>query len=195
MAKKLSTVWGGAGGRGYQTAGDVLVNMTNDGVSLGVLWQKITEVLEVYNEHRDTLASLLNYRTTAVADAIGQAVNNEKFEPATEFGVLRGIAEPTYLKVGFSWHDYDMALRMTWLYARDATAEQIQNRVTRALAAHNKLVNGTILQRLFSNALCPNDFLHQVYGLWNADGTVPPPISAGPSTAPTIITSRPAARH
>lgn len=162
-------------GKGYATSGSVLVNQTNDGVPLGVIWDEINSILDLYNGERSTLASLLSYPTTNVADAVSQAVNNEKFEPATEFGVPQGIAEPTYLKLGYGFRDYDLALRMTWLYARDASAEQIRNRVSRALAADNKLVNGTILNRLFSNTSYTNDFGQTVYGLWNADGMVPAP--------------------
>ena len=166
----LFRVWGGGGARGgYQTAGGVLVNQTNDGVTLDSLWDEISEVLSLYNAKRTSLANLLSYNTTQAADAVSQAVGQAKFEPATEFGVPRGIPDVSYLKLGYSWGDYDMALRCSWLFIRDASAAQVQDRVTRALEADNRLVNGTILQRLFSNVVYTNDFGHGVYGLYNGD--------------------------
>ena len=62
-----------------------------------------------------------------------------------------GVSDPSYLKLAYSFKDYDLSLRASWKYIRDATAEQIENRITRALEADNTLVNGLILQRLFSN--------------------------------------------
>ena len=49
-----------------------------------------------------------------------------------------------------------------------------RNRITRALEADNTLVNGLILQRLFSNLVRTNDYGLPVLGLWNGDGQVPP---------------------
>lgn len=51
----------------------------------------------------------------------------------------------------------------------------MQAQVTRCLEADNKLVTGTILRRLFTPTTELNDWNHTCYGLWNADGMVPPP--------------------
>lgn len=159
---------------GTQTSGDVLVNQLADGVPLSGVWQELSDVLAIYNEHRSALAGLLSYPTTNVADAVPQNVKSEHFEEATEFGVPSGISDPSYLKLGYSWKDWDLGLRMTWKYLRSATSEQVTNRITRALEADNRLVTGSILQRLLSNVVFTNDFGHQCYGLWNADGMKPP---------------------
>jgi hypothetical protein len=100
---------------------------------------------------------------------VPQDVQAELFEEPTEFGTPRGISDPSYLKLGYSFKDHDLALRMTWRYLRDATREQVDNRITRAFEADNRLVTGTILERLFSNIVRTNDFGHSVYGLWNGD--------------------------
>ncbi|WP_234802258.1 hypothetical protein [Mycolicibacterium fortuitum] len=147
----------------------MLVNQTNDGVSLDDLFIEITDVISLYNEHRTTLANLLSYTTTNAADAVPQNVQSEHFEEATEFGVPVGVSDPSYLKLGFSWKDWDLGLRMTWKYVRDATSEQIQNRVTRALEADNRLVNASILQRLLDPTVFFNDWGHSCYGLYNGD--------------------------
>lgn len=159
---------------GIQSHGDVLVNKTADNVDLQDIWSELGDVLDLYNQHRSAIAALLSYPTVNVADAVPQNVNAELFEEATEFGTPRGISDPSYLKLGYSFKDFDLGLRMTWKYVRDATAEQIESRVTRALEADNRLTTGLILQRLFSNVVYTNDFGHQVFGLWNADGQVPP---------------------
>lgn len=159
---------------GAQSHGDVLVNRTADGVDLNDIWDELTEVLSLYNEHRSAIASLLSYPTVNVADAVPQDVRAEYFEEATEWGVPVGVSDPNYLKLAYSFKDYDLSLRASWRYIRDATAEQIENRITRALEADNTLVNGLILGRLFSNVVRTNDFGLNVYGLWNGDGQVPP---------------------
>ena len=73
--------------------------MTDDGVSLGAIWNEITEVLEVYNKHRTTLASLLRYRTTNIADAISQAVNNENSSLRRNLVCRKALLNPVILKL------------------------------------------------------------------------------------------------
>ena len=87
------------------------------------------------------------------------------------------------LKLGYSFKDWDISLRATWKFLRDATAEQVTAQVTRVIEADNKLTNGTILRRLFGPAPSINDWNHTVYGLWNNDGMVPPPFWARHSWA------------
>lgn len=170
MPRQLFRVYGGEGNRsGYGTRGDVLVNELNDGVSLDDIWNEINDALSAYNEQKAALAGLLSYRTTNVADVVAQGVANEFFEEATEFGVPRGISDPTYLSLGYSFKDFDIASRFTWKYLRAADSEQVRNRVSRILAADNQLVNGSILQRLLDPAVRTNDWGHNVYGLYNGD--------------------------
>ncbi|MGI0133625.1 MAG: hypothetical protein ACREBW_01535, partial [Candidatus Micrarchaeaceae archaeon] len=128
---------------GYHTAGDVLVNLTADGVNLNDLWAEVRAALALYNDHRRAIASLLSYPTTAVADVISQAVDGESFEEATEFGVPTAMREPPdYLLVGYTFKDYDKALRSTWKFLREATAEQVTAQVTRIFEADNRLTEG-----------------------------------------------------
>jgi hypothetical protein len=80
-----------------------LVNELNDGVSLDAIWDEINDALTEYNKQKSALAGLLSYRTTNVADAVPKGAELPLFEEATEFGTPRGIADPTYLTLGFSW--------------------------------------------------------------------------------------------
>ena len=162
--------------KGISTLGDVLVNVTADGVDLNQIWAEIQQVLEMYNHERSAVVQLLSFPTTLVADAVPQSISSDSFEEATEFGVPRAIRPPSdVLKLGYQFKDFDISLRATWKFLRAATAQQVEAQVTRCLEADNKLVTGTILRRLFTSATELNDWQHTCYGLWNADGMVPPP--------------------
>lgn len=177
MAEALKLhIWGGDGrARGYQASDSVLVNELADGVTLEQIWGEVADALDLYNRERSAITNLLCYRTTNAAEAVAQNIGTEKFEEATEYGVPRGIGDIGYLKLGMSLKDYDLGLRMSWKYLRDATSDQVQNRISRALESDNRLVTGTILNRLFSNVTRTNEFGHSVFGLWSGDGMVPPP--------------------
>ncbi len=174
MNSKLFRIWGGEGGRGYQTRGSVLVNKTADGVSLDEIWREIQDATDTYNDERAVIANLLSFDTTHAGEAVAQSVVDVDFEEATEFGVPQGISDPSYIKMGFTLKDYDKAIRSTWKYLRDATADQITSRVARLYDGDNRLLHNLILNRLFSPIQVTNDQMLPCYGLWNGDGMAPP---------------------
>jgi hypothetical protein len=164
MAKRIST------------RGDVLVNVTADGVDLNEIWDEVAQVLELWNNERKSITDLLSFQTTVVADAVPQSFTSDSFEEATEFGTPHAIRPPSdYLKLGYTFKDYDLALRSSWKFLREATAEQVQAGVTRILEGDNKLTTGTIMRRIFDPTQQSNSWGTPCYGLWNADGTTPPP--------------------
>ena len=61
--------------KGISTLGDVLVNVTADGVDLNQIWAEIQEVLEMYNHERSAVVQLLSFPTTLVADAVPQSIS------------------------------------------------------------------------------------------------------------------------
>ncbi|WP_166906176.1 hypothetical protein [Mycobacterium sp. DL440] len=165
--------YGGEGGIGTQ--GDVLVNVTADGVDLNVIWAEVQQVIDAWNKERSALTSLLAFSTSNTADAIPQSRSEDSFEEASEFGQPESLAPPSeYALMGYTFKDYDKALRYTRFFLRDATAEQVRSVLNYALEADNKLTTGTILQRLFSPTEGVNDWGHSVYGLYNGDTMVPP---------------------
>ena len=88
----------------------------------------------------------------------------------------RAVHPPTdVLKLGYTFKDYDLSLRSSWKFLRDATSEQITAGVTRILEADNKLTTGTVLKRLLDPSIRYNEWNQASYGLWNADGMIPPP--------------------
>ena len=127
--------------KGISTRGDVLVNQTADGVDLNDIWAEVQEALELYNEHRSAVASLLSYRTIQVADAVPQSISSDSFEEATEFGIARAIRPPSdVLRLGYTFkpfNDWDLRTSFTWKFLRAATAEQVTASVTRVIEADN----------------------------------------------------------
>ncbi|MFE6919701.1 hypothetical protein ACFVAV_01515 [Nocardia sp. NPDC057663] len=149
---------------------------TADGVNLNEIWNELAEVLAVQNSQRSNLASLVSFSTTAVADPIPQVPGADHFEEASEFGEPTSLrAAPDALIMGYDFKDYDLANRFTWKFLRDATAEQVRSTIDRTVNADNRLVNGTVLRRLFDNTQGLNEFQHNVYPIWNGDAMIPPP--------------------
>lgn len=163
------------GETGYNTSGDALVNVTNDGVDLNVIWAELQQVLTTWNAERSAIVNLLSYATTNSADAVPQATSDESFELASEYGQPQSLRTPTsHLLLGYSFEDYDKASRFTWKFLRDANAEQVRAIANMALAADQKLVQGTILERLFDPTPDENEWGHSCYSLYNGDSMVPP---------------------
>jgi hypothetical protein len=165
---------GAEGRRGYNTAGDILPT-TLDGQPLDVLWSEFQTVLDLVNEQRTAVTNLLAFRTTRPSDSVAQVVGDDDFELASEFGEPKGLAgNPNILTTAYKFNDYDAATRFTFRYLRDATAEEIQEKHARALAADNKLTTNAILGRILDPTEDVNEDGQKVYGLYNGDSMVPP---------------------
>lgn len=80
---------------GYQTEGDILVNVTADGVDLNVIWAEVAEVIKAWNAERSSLTNLLTFNTTNTADAIPQSRSADSFEEASEFGEPVAMKPPS----------------------------------------------------------------------------------------------------
>lgn len=170
---------------GYATEGDVLVNVSADGVDLNVIWGQIKAALDAWNAERGALTNLLSFWTSNTADAIPQAVADQGLQEASEFGIPDAIRAPTeHLLLGYEFSDYDIRTAFTWKFLRDATADQIRAHANLCLAADDRTVQGTILQRLFDNTPAQNEWGHTVYSLFNGDAQVPPAYLGKNFTAP-----------
>jgi hypothetical protein len=160
---------------GYQTEGDILVNVTADGVDLNVIWAEVAAVVKAWNAERSALTNLLTFNTTNSADAIPQSRSADSMEESSEFGEPVAFRPPSeYHLMGYDFRDYDAASRWTWKFLRDSSAEQVRAVMNYALEADNRLTTGTILQRLFDPTSGENNFGAPVYGLYNNDGQQPP---------------------
>ena len=160
---------------GYNTEGDVLVNVSADGVDLNAIWAEVQAALAAWNAERGAIVNLLSYATTNTADAIPQSTSDDSFESCNRIR-RAGWGTGTCLLIlllGYTFEDYDKATRFTWKFLRDATAEQIKTVANLALASDAKLVQGTILERLFDNTPDVNEWNHTVYPIYNGDSFVP----------------------
>ncbi len=161
---------------GIANVGDVLVNQTADGVDLTVLWNELRDVFALVSTERTALVSLLSYWHTATGDAVPQNVAGPDFEKASELGVPKaGLPTVDTLLLGFTLNDLDLATRFSWKFLRSASADQVRSVINAIAEADNRLVTGTILHRLFSPAVEHNEWKHPCLGIWNGDGTTPPP--------------------
>ncbi len=72
-------------------------------------------MLELWNEERTSIASLLSFYTTLRGEAVPQTLAHMKFEEASEFGVpVSGRADADVLRLGYTFTDYDLRLGTTW---------------------------------------------------------------------------------
>jgi hypothetical protein len=160
---------------GYNDSGDSLVSVSADGVDLNQIWREVKAALDAWNAERGAIVNLLSYATINTGDAIPQATSDESFELASEYGEPESLrASSAHLLLGYTFEDYDKATRFTWRFLRDSTREQILAVANLALAADQKLVQGTILERLFSPDNDVNEWNHTCFGLYNGDSFVPP---------------------
>lgn len=86
LTNSRSHIWGGSGvgdTKGVATRGDVLVNMTADGVDLNQIWAEVQEVNSLWNAERKSITDILSFQTVNVADAIAQSITSASFEEAT----------------------------------------------------------------------------------------------------------------
>ncbi|MDV7135402.1 hypothetical protein [Williamsia muralis] len=164
------------GDSGYNTAGDALVTRTADGVDLNAIWAELKATIDIANSEQIKLASLLSYKTTLPAEAVPQSNSSGKFVEASEFGEPVAIRPPSdALLMGFDFRDFDVASRWTWRALRDMDSRQVQATHNEALAADSRLVNGSILRRLFDPTEGLNNEGHRIFGLWTGtDGLTPP---------------------
>lgn len=163
---------------GYLTEGDALprVTQTIDNVDLNSIWLEMQAALAEWNSHRSAIVDLLSYWHTSTAEAVSQGVNEQSFEEASEYGEPEGLRPPSeHVLLGFTFRDFDRAARFTWKALRDMDARQVRAVHDGALNSDNRLLTGTILQRLFSPTPEQNGQGNTCYGLWSADGMTPPP--------------------
>ena len=176
----IPPVMGGAPGganTGYHTAGDVIYQLT-DGTDPNELWAEFQATLASWNASRQTVVDFLTYPVTNTIETIGQGTTVD-FELASEFGVPVGVRSViNYFSMGFDLHWYDIATKYTWKFLLDADGRQVQAIHNAILEADNRLVFTKVMNSLFRNTNRVADINGQnynVYALYNADGTVPPP--------------------
>jgi len=165
--------------RGTSTFGD-LIRSTTDGTDLDQLWLEFQETLNLLNSRRSAFAALLSFPTTNPAESVPQTTSRDDMELASEFGQPVGLRiSPDIARLGFTFDWYDVATRFTDRFLSDATAAEVRTVHGLALDADNRLVFRLILSALTNPLARFNADGTPVLGLWNGDGSVPPPHLSG----------------
>lgn len=172
-----SFVGGATGQGGYNAAGDLLTQ-TVDGFDLNNIWTEFQNAIALVNEQRSTLVRLLTFPVTNNVERV-PTISQGDFERASEYGEPRGIRPSgAYQTLGYDFTDYDLAARFTWKFLRDAPAQQVEAINLMAIEADNRLIYNKVLDSMFNPTNRLADINGQdvnVYALYNADTTVPPP--------------------
>lgn len=162
--------------RGYNAAGDA-VSTLSDGTNTNNLFIEFAQAAAAQNAKRDGVAGLLSFQTTNAYDEVLQGAGDFAFEQASEYGEPVGHrVAPSGLPCGYTFTFFDIAVRTTWRFLIDATAEQVRANTAAVLEADNRQVFDGIMSALFDPAQRLSPEGNPVYGLYNADGTVPPTV-------------------
>lgn len=161
---------------GYATEADI-ITQTADGFDLNTLWAEMQAALNLHNATRSGLVSIMTYTVTDLIENV-PVFNTAVFEEASEFGVPQS-ARPTQAmkQLAYDFKDYDIALRYTWKYLRDADVRQVNAAHEQVLEADNALVFRKVMEALWDNtdrSTIIKNTPYNVYPLYNADGDVPP---------------------
>ena len=153
-----------------------VIRTSLDGADLGAMWREFQATLALWNRQRQPLLQMLSRNVTRNTERVMYPAS-EDFEEATEFGEPKGIrpAKPFIMGFDFTW--YDLAIRYTWMFLAESTAEEVRARNNMALEGDSALMFTKILRTLFNptnSSAVINEQNVNVYKLYNADGTVPP---------------------
>lgn len=173
----LPGIAGGAPAHGYHTAGDV-ITQTTDGRDLNGIWRDYVDLINEYNQERETLLDFLTFRVTEPVETIASPGSGVDFEEASEFGVPVGARiTPAYWSLSYSFKWYDLAARYTWQYLAEATSQMVDSVANAALEADARLRLQKVLRAVFNptnETASINGNAYNVYRFYNNDGTVPP---------------------
>lgn len=160
-----------------QRADLLLLTQTKDGADLNAMWREFQRVITLRNQGPDRLTKLLTFNVSNPVERV-MYPTQEDFEEASEFGEPKGIRQGKPFSMGYDFKWYDLAIRYTWMYLAEATADELRSLTNQALEGSKRLVFTRIMKALFNPANRTADIEgvnYNVYALYNNDGTTPPP--------------------
>ena len=167
---------------GIHADGDSVITTSSDGIDVNTLWREFQAALALLNAQRQPLIDLLTYTVPRPLESVPQVGNNAKFEKSSEFGVPRAVrTDVDWFQMGFAYDDYDVGVRFTWRFLRDANAEQIRSVNAAIMEADNRLIFEDVMRTLYRNtnrtALITGAINNQatVYSFYNGTDSVTPP--------------------
>lgn len=163
--------------RGTMQESELLrLTQTADGADLNAMWREFQRVVRMHNENPNRLIGQLSYYVTNDVERVFYPTQ-EDFEEASEFGEPKGIRQGRPFSMGFDFTWYDLAIRFTWKFLVDATADELRALTNQAISADTRLMFSRVMKAIFNpeNRVAEiNGAPYNVYALYNADGTVPP---------------------
>lgn len=153
-----------------------VITQSVDGADLNTMWREFQRSTQLLNSQRDPLINRLTFQVNEPTERVMLPVS-EDFEQATEFGEPKGIRVGPSTILGYDFQWYDVAIRYTWLFLAESTADQIRALNSEALEADNRLVFTRVMRSIFNktnSSATINGQNVNVYRFYNADGTVPP---------------------
>jgi hypothetical protein len=153
-----------------------VITQSIDGADLNAMWREFQRSTNMLNDQRDPLINRLTFPVTEPTERVMLPVS-EDFEQATEYGEPKGIRVGPSAIMGYDFQWYDVAIRYTWLFLAESSAEQIRALNAEALEADNRLVFTRVMRSIFNktnSSATINGQNVNVYRFYNADGIVPP---------------------
>lgn len=174
--------------RGILTSGDLLTT-TVDGVDLNIIWNEYQATLSTANTNRSLIASLFTFDTTKASDLVSLDGSVVSFEERSEFGLPKSVqAEPSYTPVGFPLRWFDLAIRYTEDFLRDASRGQLDTQHNAALEANHEMLFRETLRSLMHRTTSATRVVNEngtpIYSLYDGGADSKPPSFAGRSFAP-----------
>lgn len=160
---------------GYNERGDVITE-TTDGFPLNRMWDEFQRTIRMWNAQRDALTNILTFNVTTLVEGVRYPVEQD-FEEASEFGEPKGIRLGPSFRMGYDFKWWDLAIRYTWMFLAEATAQQLQALNNTALEADNRLMFTRVMRQIFNNVTKVADIDGEsvnVYPFYNGDSQVPP---------------------
>lgn len=161
--------------QGFNQAGDIITE-TSDGFPLERMWAEFQRTIQMWNGQRSALVNLLTFPVNTPVEGVRYPVE-EEFQEASEFGVPTGVRLGPAYRMGYDFKWWDLAIRYTWQFLLDASAEQLRSLNNQALEADNRLIFTRLMRAVFNNvtrtATIDGDAIN-VYPFYNGDSMVPP---------------------
>lgn len=155
--------------------GDI-VTETKDGFPLAPMWVEFQKTIALWNRQRNALVDPLTYKVQKNIEGVRYPIEQD-FEEASEMGVPGGIRLGPAFRMGFGFKFYDLAIRYTWQYLLDVSADELRALHNTALEADNRLMFSKVMKQIFNNttrvANIDNEDVN-VYPFYNGDTMVPP---------------------
>jgi hypothetical protein len=155
------------------------ITQSLDGADLNAMWREFQSAISLLNRQRTPFTNFLGFPVSAPVERV-MYPGAEDFEEASEFGEPKGIRLGVPFSIGYDFKWYDLAIRYTWLFLTEATTAQLRALNSQALEASTRLQFVKILKAVFNSTgrtstINDGQTAINVYPLYNADGTVPPP--------------------